>query len=460
MDLNMQSRVSIVIPCYNKVNFVGATLDSILAQKWDNIELILVNDGSTDGTRDVVVNYETKFKVRGYSIRIIDQKNGGCCKAAHTGLLNMTGDYFCLVDADDEIEPEYVSTMADWLDNHTDYEWTACSYRAYLKTEQGEKPLPVTSSLSLEDNKKYMLECHIMRREITTSWIYMSRIGYLNRCGLIENFCTERRATYEPLFAVPLMLGGGKLKCFEEALYKFNRFASDLYHFNKYDVIEKYYGDYSYLYNWAIERFPVAEDEKIRLKTIVELFNKKDQLYHLNNMDSVNIKVEDGEEHINSVAEQTARLIDKLFTPAPNFNAKSFIGSEYCSIFNAIELIILGIPPFPKLDIGKVIAYGVLGKRGKQLLGELIGTLYEPQLLWDIAATDSSKEFGKQITLPQFDILNNDDIIIVFPQSGKIAEYVKSHCNAAILSGVSINKLIEYNKIFPKNNCIFAKGVP
>jgi len=53
----MQGKVSMVMPCYNKVNDISEMFDSIIAQEWNNIELILVNDGSTDGTRDIIAAF-------------------------------------------------------------------------------------------------------------------------------------------------------------------------------------------------------------------------------------------------------------------------------------------------------------------------------------------------------------------------------------------------------------------
>ena len=69
-----------VVPCYNKVEYIGEMLDSVIAQKWDNIEVILVNDGSTDGTREAIAEYEPKLKTRGYETVIIDQENAGCAE--------------------------------------------------------------------------------------------------------------------------------------------------------------------------------------------------------------------------------------------------------------------------------------------------------------------------------------------------------------------------------------------
>ena len=64
--MKTQGKVSMVMPCYNKVDYIAEMFDSIISQEWDNIELILVNDGSTDGTREVIAEYEQRFSARGF----------------------------------------------------------------------------------------------------------------------------------------------------------------------------------------------------------------------------------------------------------------------------------------------------------------------------------------------------------------------------------------------------------
>lgn len=78
--------VSMVVPCYNKVNYIGEFFQSVYDQVWDNIELILVNDGSTDGTREIIRQWEPRFVRRGYSVQIIDQENRGVFGAIKAGL--------------------------------------------------------------------------------------------------------------------------------------------------------------------------------------------------------------------------------------------------------------------------------------------------------------------------------------------------------------------------------------
>ncbi|MHA7967361.1 glycosyltransferase family 2 protein [Paenibacillus sp. CAU 1782] len=428
----MQSKVSMVVPCYNKVNDIGAMLESVIAQVWDNIELILVNDGSSDGTREVITEYEPKIRNRGYELIIVDQINAGCCAAVHAGLIKITGDYFCLVDCDDSIEPEYVSKMAGWLDEHEDYEWAACSYRPYLIQNGNVIPQKVVSSANMENNDQLLVH-HLLRKVITTSWIYMSRMSYVRRCRLIENFCVERKRTYEPLFAVPLMLGNGKLKCFSEDLYRYNRFASDLYFFDTFEKLEMFYNDYSYLYKWSIERADIPQAEKNKLLALDGYGKSKDYLSQLNNFDPNHQAMQNREQHLDAYSIKATSLIDELFHPKPRLEPGYFKSKQYIELMHIFDSIILEnqqkeLKPSAN---SRIFAYGALGVVAENLLPMLTDTRLEPDYYWDISAEPETSILGKTVTRPNFDDLKKDDIILVLPKSPQIYQYVQQNCGYA-----------------------------
>lgn len=103
-------RVSIVIPVYNVEKFVGETLDSVLQQTYPNLEIICVNDGSTDGSLSVVQNYSSQFNgIK--TLRILSQKNGGLSAARNTGMDSATGKYVYFLDSDDKIYPYAISEL-------------------------------------------------------------------------------------------------------------------------------------------------------------------------------------------------------------------------------------------------------------------------------------------------------------------------------------------------------------
>lgn len=99
MDNN---KISIIIPAYNIEQYIAATLDSVLAQTCSNFEVIVVDDGSKDGTGAIVDAYALKD----FRIRAIHQANGGVTAARLHGVAEASGDWIGFVDGDDKIEPD------------------------------------------------------------------------------------------------------------------------------------------------------------------------------------------------------------------------------------------------------------------------------------------------------------------------------------------------------------------
>lgn len=93
--------ISIVIPAYNDERFIGRCLDSIVSQTYHDYEVLLVLDGSTDGTKDMASSYVGRIK----SYSILEQPNSGAGKARNNGVEHSRGEYIVFVDADDWLEP-------------------------------------------------------------------------------------------------------------------------------------------------------------------------------------------------------------------------------------------------------------------------------------------------------------------------------------------------------------------
>jgi glycosyltransferase involved in cell wall biosynthesis len=92
--MNQEKKISVIIPNYNYGRYLSQAIESVLTQSYTNIELIVVNNGSTDNSLDVLRFYENR-------IRVIDQANLGQSGARNSGLANATGDLVAFLDADD-----------------------------------------------------------------------------------------------------------------------------------------------------------------------------------------------------------------------------------------------------------------------------------------------------------------------------------------------------------------------
>ena len=110
--------VSIVSPVYNGEEYLEWYLNSVLNQKYKKVELIIVNDGSTDKTKEILFIYKTLFERKGYTFIYLEQENKGASAAINTGLNYVRGEFLCWPDSDDILSPEYISSLKDALDNN------------------------------------------------------------------------------------------------------------------------------------------------------------------------------------------------------------------------------------------------------------------------------------------------------------------------------------------------------
>lgn len=106
-----RGKVSVVVSCYNYGRYLAYCLDSILAQSYGNLEIVLVNDGSTDDSHDVAQRYAAEPR-----LVYVRQENGGQAVAKNAGIRRATGDFIAFLDADDAWEPDKLERQMPLFD--------------------------------------------------------------------------------------------------------------------------------------------------------------------------------------------------------------------------------------------------------------------------------------------------------------------------------------------------------
>lgn len=112
----MKILISVVIPIYNSEKFLSRAIESVVNQTYENIEIILINDGSTDNSLEVCKEYEEKDK----RIKVINKKNSGVSDTRNYGIENSTGQYIMFMDSDDYIDKDMIKDMTDKIDEKTE----------------------------------------------------------------------------------------------------------------------------------------------------------------------------------------------------------------------------------------------------------------------------------------------------------------------------------------------------
>ncbi len=122
MSSRPEPLVSVVIPAYKVERFIAQTLRSVYKQTVTDLEIIVVNDGSPDGTGDVLAR-ETDPR-----LRVITQPNGGECVARNRGMAEARGKYIAFLDSDDAWLPDHLELAVRFLEAHPDYAWYSTHY--------------------------------------------------------------------------------------------------------------------------------------------------------------------------------------------------------------------------------------------------------------------------------------------------------------------------------------------
>ncbi|WP_420577312.1 glycosyltransferase family A protein [Ekhidna sp.] len=106
--------VSVIMPAFNSASFIAEAIESVLLQSYNNIELIIINDGSTDTTKEIILSFSDS------RIVYLEQENMGVSMARNQGLKGMKGEYFCFLDSDDVMPTNSISSRLEVFTKHND----------------------------------------------------------------------------------------------------------------------------------------------------------------------------------------------------------------------------------------------------------------------------------------------------------------------------------------------------
>lgn len=157
--------ISIIVPVYNIEDYLPQCIDSLLAQSYVNIELLLVDDGSTDGSGRIADSYAK----RDHRVRVFHQPNGGISSARNTGLDAMHGDYVMFVDGDDFVEMDYCKTALELALEHQ-VDIVAFGFNKYWPDH--DKYIPLKTSHSRLMDKESAIRELIRRRDVMFNYVW------------------------------------------------------------------------------------------------------------------------------------------------------------------------------------------------------------------------------------------------------------------------------------------------
>lgn len=214
----MAKKVSIVVSVYNVEKYLNECLDSILNQTYTNLEIITVDDGSTDNSSSILDEYSKKDS----RIKVIHQENKGVSSARNLGFDVATGDYIIFLDADDVFKPDMIEKMLNSsLKHNTDI--TVCSEWGFI--DDINKPFDLNIDLvrggvissgapfSTQDNLKFIFNFTVL-----WAWDKLYKKEFLDLISVRFNEDRNIEASEDMLFVAQTLIKAKTIVCLDDCL--------------------------------------------------------------------------------------------------------------------------------------------------------------------------------------------------------------------------------------------------
>lgn len=208
--------LSVIVPLYNPGELFAPFMDSLLGQKFEDLEIILVDDGSTDGSGERANAYAET----GANIYVIHQPNGGVSRARNAGLQVARGKYVAFPDADDILDPELYSTLMR-LALADDLDAVQCNARRVSSLSDAGKillPLNRLRSTGILDGGAWLDRALKTRRYLHVVWLGVYRLSLIRQVGL--HFIPGLHHQDIP-WTTEFMLNARRVRYTEQPLYRY-----------------------------------------------------------------------------------------------------------------------------------------------------------------------------------------------------------------------------------------------
>lgn len=178
------NKVSVIVPIYNVELYLDNCIESILNQTYKNIEIILVDDGSTDSSLTICNKYKNNK-----NLKVIHKKNGGVSSARNIGMKNSTGEFICFVDGDDYIMPDYVEYLLNMITKYnTDIALTTSVFTNYNMKQVPDKIRVIDNISAQEMILCYKIPIGVYSKIFRKDFLLKNNIEFLTELCMGEGF--------------------------------------------------------------------------------------------------------------------------------------------------------------------------------------------------------------------------------------------------------------------------------
>ena len=229
----MADSVSVLIPCYNGAKYLKRCLNSCLNQTYPHIEILVVNDGSTDASQNIIEEYLKKHK----NIKLINQNNYGISKSRNVLVQNCSTTYGFFLDADDWIEPDCIEKLINLAQSNTDLVIGS----AFLYKENKIKSFRMVKQTSKVTKKTFMIKNNLFAWNFLFKTSYLKAFPFYEKAKLFEDIGLITYIVYK----------AQNVQFLKEPKYYYFQNSESVSHGKwKIDKLNDYLNQLEYLYSW------------------------------------------------------------------------------------------------------------------------------------------------------------------------------------------------------------------
>lgn len=305
-------KVSIVVPIYNVEKYIDRCLNSIIKSiiNYNNIEILLIDDGSTDNSKKKIDEYTKKYNF----IKAFYKKNGGLSDARNYGLIKSSGDYVIFVDSDDEVNPIFFNRIIGELQKSNS---EVVLWDAIIIDENGKK---IDSSLNdyymhkgLKNNNIYngieLINIQLKAQSdlVTTVWLGAYKKDFIIRRQL---FFEKGLLHEDEMWTIKVFLNANKVEYINKKAYMYRQRQNSI--MNKKDKdYRKNINDIIYIYNSLYSYINWISFKNIKLDELKGNISRR-YLHALSKFDIYRYKREKKKINFNELFKNSMRTIDKI----------------------------------------------------------------------------------------------------------------------------------------------------
>lgn len=254
---NQQPKVTVTVPVYNTKPYLRQCLDSLVLQTLEDIEIIMVDDGSTDDSGTICDEYATRYS----KFKVIHQSNGGLSVARQTGLLAAKGKYVIVCDSDDWVEPEMYQNLYEVAEN-SGADIVMCGF--YTQYDDGRK---IRSGIRFKENTGIVDNDDVLSRGAGWSFVKLIRRSLFQKTNAY--YKSGINLSEDSLIIYKLLKGNPKIVQIDTPLYHYRRVFGGTSYTNSLRMEHIY--QLAFTYRWLKDNYKDSKYKHIVRKRAVDL---------------------------------------------------------------------------------------------------------------------------------------------------------------------------------------------